>query len=172
MIGPEKQWYILYTHPRMEKKLAKILELRQIEYYLPLLRLKKKWSDRFKLVVSPVFPSYIFIKMIFSETKNKVITLPGAHHFLTINHEPQTVAEDDLNMVKLFIEKYPESVKTQKEAILVPGKKIEIKHGYFKGYKGTITKIKNKARLCVQLPVGNVSVEVNIDDLGLEELNV
>ena len=165
-------WYILYTMPRMEKKLAKMLSSRHFEYYLPILTQKKRWSDRFKFIDTPIFPSYIFINTDINSYRNEILSLPGAHHFLALDNKFLTVDKKSLDLVKKFIEEYPETLKIRKENTLVRGAKVKIKHGHFKGYEGIIMILKSKTRLCVRLPVGNVSIEVNIDELGLEEMNV
>lgn len=175
MLGQEdeKKWYIVYTKSRSEKKLAKLLEKFKIINYLPLLNIRKKWSDRFKFVETAVFPSYIFVKIQYFQEKNKILILPGVMHFVTINHEPQTVDEANINGIKEMIAKYPDTINLIKEKELVLGKKIKVKYGAFKGINGIIIKInKNKSRLVIQIPVGNISAEINTEDLGLGEIDV
>jgi transcriptional antiterminator RfaH len=56
------QWYAVYTKPRGEKKLREALDKKSIESFLPLLSEKKKWSDRYKIISSPLFASYYICK--------------------------------------------------------------------------------------------------------------
>lgn len=94
-------------------------------------------------------------------------------HFVTVNHEPQTVDEVNINGIKEMITKYPETINVIKERELVLGKKIKVKYGPFKGIDGIILKInKNKSRLVIQIPIGNISAEINTEDLGLGEIDV
>ncbi|MEI9958604.1 MAG: transcription termination/antitermination NusG family protein [Ferruginibacter sp.] len=68
-------WHAVYTKPRWEKKVAALLEARGIEYYCPLNKVVKQWSDRKKVVLEPLFKSYVFVhveeakKMGFTEYK-------------------------------------------------------------------------------------------------------
>ena len=55
------RWYLLYTKPRAEKKVALELGLKGYELFLPLQRTLKQWSDRKKWVEEPLFKGYIFI---------------------------------------------------------------------------------------------------------------
>ena len=50
-----KKWIAVYTKPRHEKTLAQELEKKGIESYLPLLKERRKWSDRKKWVEFPLF---------------------------------------------------------------------------------------------------------------------
>ena len=56
-----KKWIAVYTKPRHEKKVGSILNRKGIKVYLPLLKKRKKWSDRKKWVEFPLFKSYLFV---------------------------------------------------------------------------------------------------------------
>ena len=62
-MNEEKKWYVVYTRPRWEKKVSGILMSRGIEYYCPLNKVMKQWSDRKKIVLEPLFKGYVFIKI-------------------------------------------------------------------------------------------------------------
>ena len=51
----------LYTKARHEKVVASELE-KKVLNYLPILRERRKWSDRKKWVELPYFKSYLFVK--------------------------------------------------------------------------------------------------------------
>ncbi|MEM7183490.1 MAG: transcription termination/antitermination NusG family protein, partial [Spirochaetota bacterium] len=78
----EKRWYALYTKPRAEKKLRDRLNMLKIENYLPVLIQKKKWSDRFKEIATPIFPSYIFVKINYQQEAVSVLKEPNAVLFV------------------------------------------------------------------------------------------
>ena len=58
-----KDWFALYTKARAEKKLGLALDRLGIENYLPLISEKRQWSDRVKVIESPLFKSYIFVRI-------------------------------------------------------------------------------------------------------------
>ncbi|MEO6221006.1 MAG: transcription termination/antitermination NusG family protein, partial [Ginsengibacter sp.] len=51
----EKTWYVVYTRPRWEKKIAENLLRLGIEHYCPLNKVTRQWSDRKKKVLEPLF---------------------------------------------------------------------------------------------------------------------
>ena len=57
------RWYAIYTRSRSEKKLYKELLDKGVESYLPLKKELRVWSDRKKWVESPLFTSYVFVKV-------------------------------------------------------------------------------------------------------------
>src|ERR1700759_2085013 len=61
MIQQAKNWYVVYTKPRWEKKVAKQLEQKKIEHYCPLNKVQRQWSDRKKIILEPLFSCYVFV---------------------------------------------------------------------------------------------------------------
>ena len=58
-----KNWYVIKTLSRAEKKTAERLTDTHYEVYLPLQTTIKQWSDRKKKVTIQLIPSYVFIKV-------------------------------------------------------------------------------------------------------------
>ena len=65
-----EKWIAAYTKPRHEKVAYDQLINKGFSAYLPLLRQKRKWSDRKKWVEIPLFKSYIFVK---TQLKNSLL---------------------------------------------------------------------------------------------------
>ena len=59
----EKKWFVVYTKSRCEKKVADLLTKKGIENYCPLNRVQKQWSDRKKIILAPLFTSYVFVRI-------------------------------------------------------------------------------------------------------------
>ncbi|MCB0716695.1 MAG: antitermination protein NusG, partial [Chitinophagaceae bacterium] len=45
-----RKWLAIYTRPRWEKKVNKLLLEKKVECYCPLNKVTRKWSDRYKVV--------------------------------------------------------------------------------------------------------------------------
>ncbi|EKR64136.1 MULTISPECIES: UpxY family transcription antiterminator [Leptospira] len=165
------EWYALYTNPRAEKKLKRLLQERKIECFLPLISKKKKWSDRWKVVEEPMYPSYIFVKILFFQDRVKILQLPGAHHFVFYGGKPYVIPDEDLNLVRIFLETYPDRIQVEIQERLLPGKKILIQEGPFAGFKAEIIQRKNEEQIIVKFPGMNLMTSVTLDvkTLKLEE---
>ena len=59
----DKQWIVVRSKPRSEKVAHNELVKKNIEAYLPLLKERRKWSDRKKWVEFPLFSSYLFARI-------------------------------------------------------------------------------------------------------------
>jgi len=63
MLQNISRWYAVYTRPRWEKKVAGSLTRKKIENYCPFNRVLHQWSDRKKIVLEPLFTSYLFVRI-------------------------------------------------------------------------------------------------------------
>lgn len=56
----DKGWFVVWTASRAEKKVESRIAAMGIEVWLPMVTEKRRWSDRWREVVTPLFPGYIF----------------------------------------------------------------------------------------------------------------
>ncbi|MBM9590525.1 UpxY family transcription antiterminator [Leptospira sp. 201903075] len=168
----ESAWYIVYTKPRAEKKLSELLKKYHLENYLPIRKERKKWTDRFKWIHTPILPSYIFVKIVFWSDKNKVLQLPGSHHFVFHKGQPATVTQEELDQLEEGLLKYADSLQVSPESVLEKGKMVRIISGPMMGKTLEIIKVKNKTLVVLRIPGIDAAVtyEIKVNDLAWEEL--
>ncbi|MCU0328773.1 MAG: UpxY family transcription antiterminator [Chitinophagales bacterium] len=77
----ENIWHAIYLKPRQEKKVARILNIKKIEHYLPLAKVKKRYSDRLKTVEEPILKSYVFVKMT-PQNYYEILNVDGVLRFV------------------------------------------------------------------------------------------
>ena len=130
------EWHALYTSPRAEKRVLKLLEAEGIECYLPLLRTPRVWSDRIKMVDLPLFNSYIFVKCKEKELFPLVKT-KGVVRIVYYDYKPAIIREIEVETIRQFI-------KVAEGKRLCTGDEVEILVGSFKKVSGKIMKIQKK----------------------------
>jgi transcription antitermination factor NusG len=82
-VGPP-QWFAVQTRYRFEKKVAAQLSNKSCEVYLPLLTEHHNWSDRQKVVTTPLFPGYAFVHIDRSHgARHSVLQTAGLIGFVT-----------------------------------------------------------------------------------------
>src|SRR5271165_5739728 len=59
-----EEWFAVHTRSRHEKVVAQEVRDHGITTFLPLVREERRWSDRRKVVESPLFTCYVFVKML------------------------------------------------------------------------------------------------------------
>jgi transcriptional antiterminator RfaH len=97
-------WYVVYTKPKWEKKVAEQLCKLGIENYCPLVIKVRQWSDRKKKVEVPLFNSYVFIQISESE-RNLVFQSAGVVRYLFWLGKPAIVKDNEIATIKNWLEK-------------------------------------------------------------------
>ena len=92
-------WFILRVKTRHENKVAELLERQRFKIYNPTIKVKRKWSDRIKMIDLPAIPGIIFIQTTFLE-KNKVFCSTSIKGWFYENKVPVTVKDDELEILK------------------------------------------------------------------------
>jgi transcription antitermination factor NusG len=59
----EKKWFVVYTRPQQELKVAEQLSAMGITNYCPTITLVKQYSDRKKKVSKPLLSSYVMVEL-------------------------------------------------------------------------------------------------------------
>jgi Transcription antiterminator len=146
-----RKWYALYTKPRWEKKVNQLLTEKGLESYCPLNKVKRKWSDRTKIVEEPLFKSYVFVRVDEKE-RSEVRMTPGVINFVYWDGKPAIVKDKEIVIIKKFLNEY-ENVEVQ-SLTLKPDQRIIVTAGPLMDQEGKVLDIKNK------------TVKVAIDSLG------
>ncbi|MDA8994965.1 UpxY family transcription antiterminator [Schleiferiaceae bacterium] len=94
-----KSWYVLYTKPRHEKKLAERLQSEGWTVYCPLKMTIKQWSDRKKVVEEALFPSFIFIQC-HEQDRDQVFVHASAVRYLYWLRKPAVVRPEEIESIR------------------------------------------------------------------------
>ncbi|MBN2638662.1 MAG: UpxY family transcription antiterminator [Bacteroidales bacterium] len=155
----DKTWYALYVKPRSEKKVATELEFDNIEYYLPLEKRLKQWSDRKKWVEEPLFRSYIFVHITPAEY-HRVLVVHGAVRYVTFEGKAVVVPPQQIEAVKLYLnEADPVTVDESEWKV---GQKVEILTGKLTGLTGKLIEVKGKKKVRITIDVVNSALYLNL----------
>lgn len=133
-----QQWYAVYTKPRWEKKVDRLLQKGGLESYCPLNKVKKKWSDRFKLVEEPLFKSYVFVH-ITEQQFQEVRMVNGVLNFVYWNGKPGVVKNEEINSIKKFLNEYRDVTAVQNE--IKPKSRVIVSQGVMMGREATVERV-------------------------------
>ena len=97
-----KSWYVLFTKPRHEKKLAERLQSEGWTVYCPLKKTTKQWSDRKKMIEEALFPSFIFIQCQ-EQDRDKVFVHASAVRYLYWLRKPAVVRSEEIESIRYWM---------------------------------------------------------------------
>ena len=146
-----RKWLALYSRPRWEKKVNQLLTEKGLESYCPLNKVRRKWSDRVKIVEEPLFKSYVFVK-VSDEDRTAVRMTPGVINFVYWESKPAIIKEKEITAIRRFLDEY-ENVKVQPMDIKVR-QRVKITTGPLMDQEGEVLSLRRKI------------VKVAIDSLG------
>lgn len=144
----KQHWYAVYTRPRWEKKVARLLDEKGLEVYCPLNKVYRQWSDRRKLVQEPLFKGYVFVRTE-DEHKWEVKKIEGILNFVYWNGKPAIVRDDEIETIRKFLSEFSGiEVEDLKLAVQSP---VRIKQGVLMNYHGIVLEVMgNKARVKIE----------------------
>jgi len=143
-----KKWHAVYTKPRWEKKIHALFAAKGLESYCPLNKVRKKWSDRIKVIEEPLFKSYVFVK-VGEEEKTKVRMTNGVINFVYWAGKPAIIKEKEIETIKKFLNEY-ESVIAE-PLTLRSDMKVRIQRGAFMDKEAKVTKVmSNKVQVVIE----------------------
>ena len=149
-------WFVLYTAPRMEKKLAERLTDMGITCFLPLHKAPRKWSDRVKMVEVPLFPSYLFVQA-HPGALYDILKIPGAIRFVWFEGKPAIMQKGEIEAIRKFLV-YAEGKECRYEI----DEELKISFGPLTDKVGKLKKIHGKY-LVLMLEKTGLQVMVEID---------
>ena len=113
--------------------------------------MRRKWSDRVKLVEEPLFKSYVFVK-VKDEDRSKVRMTSGAINFVYWNGKPAVIKEKEITAIRRFLDEY-ENVEARPVDLKV-NQRVRITDGTLMDKEGKVLDIRHK------------TAKIAIDSLG------
>ena len=161
----DTSWYAVQTLYRYEHRASRDLSVKGFPTYLPLLRETRQWTDRKKIIATPAFSGYVFVRHDASlRSRVKVLETTGVVRMLGDNHTPVPVADQEIESLRRILDSNLPCTKCEYPAI---GAMVQVKSGALAGVRGRLIRISNSLRLVLSVSTVSqaVSVEVNLADV-------
>ncbi|MFE3871998.1 UpxY family transcription antiterminator [Flavobacterium sp. ZS1P70] len=146
-------WYVVYTKPKWERKVAEQLGKIGIECYCPLITVVRQWSDRKKKIEVPLFNSYVFVQLAESD-RNLVFQSAGAVRYLFWLGKPAIVKDEEIDVIRKWLHT-PDSYDVCLTSIQV-GDSIELESGPFSKQKAIVKEVNKTHYILVLESLGCV----------------
>jgi len=159
----ESEWCAAYTRHHHEKVVAEHLAGKSLEVFLPLYSSSRRWSDRTKTILLPLFPGYVFFRGA-ADRRLSILETPGVHMILCSGDHFAHIPEAEIRAVQQLIAGCRPIVP---HPFLQCGDRVRIKRGPLQGIEGFLVRKKNECRLVlsVEMLAQSVSIEVDVFDI-------
>ncbi len=160
----DTEWFGICVHSRCEFRVRDELEWRGFENFLPVYRVRRRWSDRVKTLEYPVFPGYLFCRFHSGE-RGRVLRSPGVARILGCGHIPSPVSQEEIDSVRALT---TSGVQLARWPYLRAGQRVRIERGPLKGVQGVILRADERTtRLVVSVDLLQRSVAAEVDGAWL-----
>ena len=152
-------WYIAYTRSRCENKAAQRAQELGLKTFLPLVEQERRWSDRIKKIMAPLFPNYIFIKPD-SARIHQYRQIKEIVNLIRFENKFAQIKDSQIEHIKLLLEQQTPIVAEPR--LYKKGAKVRIKYGAFVGMEGLLINKNKKDRFIIQLETLGHSIFVDV----------
>jgi transcription antitermination factor NusG len=152
-------WFALQVRSRWEGNTAELLRGKGLETLLPTYTSKRKWSDRLKVVESPLFPGYVFCRFNVHDRLPVLIT-PGVLSVVGRGKTPVAVDDAEILSIRAALES---GIHMEPWPYVEIGERVRIKDEVFDGMEGILTNFKGSSRVVISVSLLRRSVALEID---------
>lgn len=160
------RWFALFVRVNHEKLVSAALRSKGFEEFLPLYQEKRRWSDRTKVIQSPLFPGYVFCQFDLNH-RLPILSTPGVHTIVGNGKMPIPVEVTEIENLKLIVDS---NLQADPWPYLKIGQKVRIEEGALEGLEGILVSTKKPSRVVVSVSLLQRSVAVEIDEAWIHPL--
>lgn len=143
----DMNWYVVYTRPKTERKVAENITDMGIESYLPMYKVVRQWSDRKQRIDMPLFPNYVFVR-VNSLMRTHLFSIKELVRFVSIEQKPVVIREKEIMTIKRVL---TGDADVMPEEYFQEGMRVKIGYGPLAGLEGVILQRSGTTRLIVRI---------------------
>jgi transcription termination/antitermination protein NusG len=154
------QWYAIQTRPRHEKKVVAELAEKGVCSYLPLLAQVHRWSDRRKIVHTPLFSCYAFVNAVLTaEARCSMLQIWGVLGFVGPQRRAVPIPGDQIESVRRLLNQ----VGAEPHPFLKVGQRVRVRGGCLDGIEGILTSRQRDKFLVISVDAIQRSLSVSLE---------
>lgn len=152
-----RHWFAVTIRPNLEKNATAVLDAKGLETYLPLYRVRRRWSDRVKELELPLFPGYTFCH---HHPTLRVFPAPGVTGIVSFGDGPALIPDSEIAAVRRSVES---GLCVQPWPFIRAGQRVALVRGPLAGVEGIALNFKKPYRLIVSIHLLQRSLAVEIE---------
>jgi len=155
-----KQWYVIYTHSRAEKKVEAELIAKNIECFLPRQKKLRQWKDRKKWVEIPLISGYCFV-YISRKEYDMVLQSPNVVCYVTFEGKAAVIPCKQIDRLRQLLKESDLDITVSHENF-EQGKQVEIIEGPLIGMQGELIDIRGKNKFILRINEMKISFTIEV----------
>jgi transcription antitermination factor NusG len=153
-------WFAIQTRPRHEKKVAIELREKGVTAFLPLFSSLHQWSDRRRLVQTPLFPGYVFVRIGgAADSRIPVLRTSGVLNFVGIRGIGVAIPDSQIEAVQTILD---HQIPFTPYPFLSVGRQVRIQGGSLDGLQGILVAKNTDQSLIVSVELIQRSLAIRV----------
>ena len=167
-VATTPQWYAIQTRPRHEKKVSTELQQAEVIHYLPLVSQVRRWSDRRKVVETPLFPGYAFVQLTpTAQDRLRVLRIQGVLWFVGEQGAGSPIPESQIDDIRAVL---ANGISFKEYPFLKVGQRVRIRGGALEGMEGVLVGSKGNRCLLISVNLIQRSLALSVEGYDIEEI--
>jgi len=163
---PEMNWYAIRTRSRHEKIVERQLQGQGIEVFYPVISQIHQWSDRRKLVESPLFAGYAFVRIAQSpEERIRVLRTQGVVEMVGAHGQGIAIPVQQIEAVRAVV---ASNTPFTNHAFLRVGQRVRVRGGSLDGVEGILVAQNGGRNLVISVEPIQRSLSIRIQGYEVE----
>jgi transcriptional antiterminator RfaH len=164
----EPRWFAIRTRFKSEKLAYKQLTLRQIDAYLPIRHLIRRYGRKKREIDLPLINNFVFVKIVKKDYLT-VLQTEYVNGFLKLGHNLLSIPEVQIELIRRLLGENMD-VEVVENKGFEKGDLVEVTMGPLMGMQGRLIQVKGKEKVLVELMNSGYSLEISIDNQLLEKI--
>ena len=161
-------WFAVRTRSKCERKVALQLGEMQINCFLPTVKEVRLWSDRRKVIDTPLFPGYVFVRIPGEDkTRVSVLRTNGVVGFVGIQGQGIPIPDPEIENIQILLSS---SVPFEPYPFLRVGQKVRIRGGYLDGIEGILAARNSDRSVVISVDLIQRALAVRVSGFDLEPI--
>ena len=159
-------WFALQVRSRYENIVTAHLEGKGYEWFLPLYKNRRRWSDRVKEIEQPLFPGYLFCRF---DLLNRlpILTIPGVVQIVGTARTPIPIEESEMAAIQTAVKS---GLPTEPLQFLQIGQKVRMNHGPLCGLEGILLDFRGRDHLVLSVTLLQRSIAVQVESASVTSI--
>lgn len=145
--APGGAWCVIWTEPRAEKKVAERIAAMGLPSWLPTVTERRRWSDRWKDVILPLFPGYLFARV--NAEWYRLLQTPGVLTVIKEGGRPALLTDDFVDRLRDALARDGATPEALESHEYVPGAEVIVQEGALKGVRGVVRERRSGRQLVI-----------------------
>jgi len=160
------QWFAIHTRARHERVVARQLQEKGLTTFHPVVNEVHKWSDRRKVVESPLFNCYVFVKIAPTATQRlHVLQVNSVLGFVGTRGQGIAIPDEQIDAVRTMIDG---KLSYSAYPFLKVGQRVRIRSGALNGLEGILISRNGDRTLVISVDAIQRSMAVQVEGYEVE----